>query len=100
MVRLWTRRLQRCVEVLDAMQVPAWLRKPFSTSYMSPQKKCITAHLSYFIIMYSLHGVSYTDLSCPYPFEAARIFQDAVGCDRAFFFASAALTKDRISSSA
>ena len=28
-VRLWTRRLQRCVEVLDAMQVPAWLRNPF-----------------------------------------------------------------------
>ena len=44
--------------------------------------------------------MSYADLSCPYPFEAARIFQDAVGCDRAFFFASAALTKDRISSSA
>ena len=74
-VRLWTRRLQRCVEVLDAMQVPAWLRKPFSTSYMSPQKKSITAHLSYFIIMYSLHGVSYTDLSCPYPLRLPGFFR-------------------------
>ena len=100
MVRLWTRRLQRCVEVLDAMQVPAWLRKPFSTSYMSPKKKSITAHLSYFIIMYSLHGVRLYRFILPISFEAARIFQDAVGCDRAFFFASAALTKDRISSSA
>ena len=68
--------------------------------FLHESQKSMTAHLSYFIIMYSLHGVSYTDLSSPYPFEAARIFQDAVGCDRAFFFASAALTKDRISSSA
>ena len=49
-VRLWTRRLQRCVEVLDAMQVPAWLRKPFSTSYMSPKKK-VLLHIYHILLL-------------------------------------------------
>ena len=52
------------------------LSLPFSTSYMSPKKKAsYTAHLSYLIIMYSLHGVSYTDLSSPYPLRLPGFFR-------------------------
>ena len=51
-VRLWTRRLQRCVGALDAVQV-LWLRSPccaavclcvFSTFCISRTKTIITAH--------------------------------------------------------